>query len=183
MPYRVKPMENFVVPWDPICTPFSLAELRRLCLVHKRYLGGYWSPLVSPNWRHPDDPLMRIVRYNFWDVLQESLNVFMIASGHYPHRSHEISASMTDWISHTLDFIISSHDGCSAIDLPKSIGGVVIYILKDFKSHGWPTAGEYLQPFFESVSGMEDFVVPLVGEGQSLVFRVERMLRAPLTGC
>ena len=71
---------SWMVPWNPIYTPFSLKELVALAAPEANYEDINWHRTVCASWQHPEDPLNRIQRYNFWDILQQSLTFRLMHS-------------------------------------------------------------------------------------------------------
>jgi hypothetical protein len=61
------------IPWHPLYTPFSEAELIKLSQVDLSTSDRLLEKTAMPSWVHPEDPLNRIQCYNFWDVLRATL--------------------------------------------------------------------------------------------------------------
>lgn len=70
----------WMVPWNPIYTPFSLKELVDLVTPEANCEDINWHQTICASWQHPEDPLNRIQRYNFWDILQQSLTFRLVHS-------------------------------------------------------------------------------------------------------
>jgi hypothetical protein len=90
--------QSLVVPWDPISTPFSEDELLALVLDGPGENSVTDRPRVLPSWGHADDPLDRIQRYTFWDVLTEKLSRTLDASG-------LSGKAKVDYIENFLDYV------------------------------------------------------------------------------
>lgn len=88
---------------DPIRTPFSNGELRRIAMGSQRLPHWVTPDFFKRSYVDPDDPAQRIKLHNFWDVILATCTVALIACGERLDQAYRVADAFTELLAAIVD--------------------------------------------------------------------------------
>jgi hypothetical protein len=166
---------SWTVPWNPIYTPFSLKELVALLAPEVNCEDINLHRTVCASWQHPEDPLNRIQRYNFWDILQQSLTFRLV---HSTVPANLRSALIEEYLNHIAQFSGEAPIDSSLAETGGSnrIHSVLIYQhIKGMGGDTLATFDDFASPSRGTQSSCADALEQLIEGTIELMLRIESM--------
>ena len=166
----------WLVPWDPIYTPFTREEVLNLVFAAGQDVNSSIRISASPSWVHPEDPLNRVQHYNFWDVLQESLNRRLLISKCRSSADANRVAEFIDLISRTIDQASEKSSLSSSIEAPLTCAARIHQVLLGIEASSIVLNSSCVQRRRNSRHQGVEILAVLLQEALALILRVEVLL-------
>ena len=164
-----------LMPWHPIYTPFTLAEMLELTLAKERAARPLQEVRATPNWTHPEDPLNRVQFYNFWDVLEASLSIRTREENRRHIADDTLVAEFIDFVARAIDQVSASVP--SSVRFPVTCAARIDAVILKIRAGTLIPDIPCLVMFLRSRRAGGEILTPLLQETLDLISRTETLLR------
>jgi hypothetical protein len=165
----------WLVPWDPIYTPFTLAEMLELTLARETEARARQAVSATANWSHPEDPLNRVQQYNFWDVLEASLSIRAKEEKLHHIADETLVAEFIDFVARAIDGVSESVP--SSVRYPVTCAARIDAVILQIRAGSLIPDIPCLPKLSRSRRAGGEILTSLLQETLELITRTEDLLR------